>query len=106
MVNYSIHQTPGDTSTFVEHIESYKRQYREYPNSITADAGYGSHENYKYAEDNNIEAYIKYNYFHKEQKSKWQKDISKSDNLYYNEEQDCYYCPMGQAMENIGEKEK
>lgn len=106
VVNYSIHQTAGDTSTFVEHIEAYKRQYREYPDSITADAGYGSHENYKYAEDNNIEAYIKYNYFHKEQKSKWQKDISKSGNLYYNEEQDCYYCPMGQAMENTGEKEK
>ncbi|MCO5252048.1 MAG: hypothetical protein M9949_11610 [Candidatus Kapabacteria bacterium] len=31
VVNYSIHQTPGDTSTFVEHIENpYKRQYREY----------------------------------------------------------------------------
>ncbi|MCO5250220.1 MAG: hypothetical protein M9949_02220 [Candidatus Kapabacteria bacterium] len=41
VVNYSIHQTAGDTSTFIEHIESYKRQYREYPESITADAGYG-----------------------------------------------------------------
>ena len=25
-----------------------------------------------------------------------------ADKLYYNKERDCYYCPMGQAMNNIG----
>lgn len=105
IINYSIHQTAGDTSTLIEHLETYKTLYSSYPLTITADAGYGSHENYKYAEDKEIEAYIKYNYFHKEQNQKWRNDLSKSDNLYYNKEQDSYYCPMGQRMEKIDERE-
>lgn len=105
IVNYSIHQTAGDTSSLIEHLESYKSLYGEYPETLTADAGYGSHENYQYAEDNAIEAFIKYNYFHKEQQRKWREDISKSDNLYYNKDEDAYYCPMGQRMEKIGERQ-
>lgn len=101
IVNYSIHQTTADTITFINHVELYKRLYQTIPITITADAGYGSEENYDYAEKNGIEAFIKYNYFHKEQKKKWQSDISKSDNLYYNKENDCFYCPMGQAMPKI-----
>lgn len=104
IVNYSIHQTAGDTTTLIEHIEGYHKLYKMYPQTLTADAGYGSHENYKYAEDNNIQAFVKYNYFHKEQKRKWKQDISNSDNLYYNKEQNCYYCPIGQKMEKIGER--
>lgn len=105
IVNYSVHQTTTDTVTFKEHIEAYKESYGTSPESITADAGYGSEENYKYAEENDIEAYIKYNNFHKEKSKKWQTDISKSENLYYNADKDCYYCPMGQEMTNIGEYE-
>jgi hypothetical protein len=105
VITYSVHQTASDTVTFKEHIEKYKQLYQRYPEFITADAGYGSEENYSYSEDNNIEAYIKYNYFHKEQKKKWKLDISKSDNLYYNKERDSYYCPMGQEMTKTGEYE-
>lgn len=105
IINYSIHQTAADTTTLKEHIENYKELYSTTPETITADAGYGSHENYKYLEEQQTLGYVKYNNFHQEQKSKWQTDISKSDNLYYNETQDCYYCPMGQAMEKISETE-
>ncbi len=45
---------------------------------------------------------MKYNYFDKEQKSKKAPENPfASDNLFYNKEQDCYYCPMGQQMRNI-----
>lgn len=33
-----------------------------------ADAGYGSEDNYQMLDAKKIEAYVKYNYFHKEQK--------------------------------------
>jgi hypothetical protein len=33
-----------------------------------ADAGYGSEQNYEFMENTGIEAFVKYNYFHKEQK--------------------------------------
>ena len=35
-----------------------------------ADAEYGSEENYEYMAKEEIDAYVKYNYFHKEQKAK------------------------------------
>jgi transposase len=104
IVNYSIHQKPTDTTTLPEHIESYKEKYNQNPEVIIADAGYGSQENYKYMDTEKIEAYVKYNYFDKEQKKKkTDKTPFKTDKLFYNEEQDCYYCPMGQKMSKIGQ---
>lgn len=108
IVNYSIHQRPTDTTTLPEHIESYKEKYNQSPEVIVADAGYGSEENYQYMEEEKIEAYVKYNYFDKEQK-KEKKDRNPFgvDKLYYNEKEDCYYCPMGQRMmRKIGEEKR
>lgn len=103
IVNYSLHQTTADTTTLQEHTELYKQQYNNIPQVITADAGYGSEQNYQYLADNDIENYVKYNYFDKDQSSKADKKYPfKSDNLFYNEQKDCYICPMGQPMQNIG----
>ena len=101
IVNYSVHQTAGDTTTLIDHLHNFQTNYGCMPEQVTADAGYGSEENYKFAEDNGIEAFIKYNYFHKEQKRKFKEDIKQVENLHYNEEKDCYYCPMGQPMQKI-----
>lgn len=68
-----------------------------------ADAGYGSEQNYKFMEENDIEAFVKYNYFHKEQKKKFKNNPFHADNLYYNTEKDYFVCPMGQKMNKIGE---
>jgi hypothetical protein len=77
------------------------------PVSVNADAGYGSEENYEYLEENKIEAFVKYNYFEKEQKSKkHQTNPFLADNLYYNQEKDTYYCPIGQPMRRIGTKKQ
>lgn len=103
IVNYSLHQTTADTTTLQQHTELYKEQYNATPEVITADAGYGSEENYGYLEQNNIENYVKYNYFDKDQSSKTDKKHPfKVNDLFYNEQKDCYYCPMGQEMQNIG----
>ena len=70
-----------------------------------ADAGYGSEENYTDLENKDIEAFVKYNYFHKEQVDAKRGKINPfhPDNLYYNQQTDTYYCPMGQAMEKVRE---
>jgi len=47
---------------------------------------------------------VKYNYFHAEQKKKVRQDAFHRNNLYYHQEQDCYCCPMGQAMRKTGER--
>jgi transposase len=107
VVNYSIHQKPGDTTTLPSHMEKHKAIYGENPEVVVADAGYGSEENYTYLENNKVEAYIKYNNFDKEQK-KTRKEVNPfaTEKLYYNESKDCFYCPMGQMMHPIGEKRR
>lgn len=104
ILNYSIHQKTTDTVVLKDHLSSYYALYGSYPKTLVADAGYGSEENYEYLEDKQIDSYVKFNYFHKEQTKKWQLDGFKVHNLHYNIELDCYYCPMGQAMTKIGEK--
>lgn len=102
IVNYSLHQTTADTTTLAEHTQIYKDQYHHNPEVITADAGYGSEQNYQYLEQNNIKNYVKYNYFDKDQSNKTdKKNPFKTDSLYYNSQHDHYICPMGQVMKNI-----
>lgn len=102
ITNYTIHQNPGDPKTLKPHFESFKEEYGFLPAEVIADAGYGSEENYEYLENNNVDAYVKYTYFDKEQKEKDNaKPVFHVDNLYYNREQDCYYCPIGQRMDLI-----
>lgn len=72
------------------------------PSVAVADAGYGSEENYRYMEENGIEAYVKYNRFHIEHRPRYSPNPFHSDNFYYNEKEDYYVCPMGQHMERIG----
>jgi len=103
VVNYTVTQTTTDTTTLIEHLESHKDQFGSYPETATADSGYGSEENYQFIEEKKIEGFIKFNYFHKEQTRKFKEDIFRRENHYYNPQQDCFYCPMGQKMQKIGE---
>ncbi|MCK5186738.1 MAG: IS1182 family transposase [Deltaproteobacteria bacterium] len=98
ILGYTLHQTTNDTATLAPHIESLKESLGQLPESLVADAGYGSEENYEYLENKGIDAYVKFNNFHKEQTKKWKENPHRVENLYYNKELDCYYCPMGQPM--------
>lgn len=102
ITHYSIHQTPGDTTTLKSHLEGFVHLHHKQSKTVVADAGYGSEENYEYLEQNDIEAFVKYNYFHMEQKRSIQKNIFLTQNLYYNKEQDYFVCPMGQHLSKIG----
>lgn len=104
VVNYTIHQNPTDTLTLKPHLQAYENLYKTTPESLCADAGYGSEENYEYLQEKQIDNYVKYNYFHKEQTKKWQENPFRSDNLYYNEQTDTVYCPIGQPMHRIGSR--
>ena len=108
LTNYTLAQTTADTTTLKDHLADHIENYNETPETLTADAGYGSEENYTDLEDKDITAYVKYNYFHKEQQDKKKGKINPfhPDELYYNKENDTYYCPMGQAMNHIGSYKK
>lgn len=98
----SVHQTPGDTTTLESHLDGFENMYEKQSKEVVADAGYGSEQNYEMLENKQIESYVKYNYFHKEQKRKIKNNPFLVQNMYYNKEQDFFVCPMGQRMEKVG----
>lgn len=102
ITHYSIHQTAGDTTTLPGHLEGFEQAYHIQSEEIVADAGYGSEENYELMEAKGIDAFVKYNYFHKEQKRKQQNNPFLVRNLHYNKDKDFYVCPMGQRLERCG----
>lgn len=107
ILSYSIHQNPTDTTTLTSHMEQFRQLHGKLPEVLVADSGYGSQQNYEYLEQNEVDAYVKYNYFHKEQSGEHlKKHPFHQDHLHYNEQQDRFYCPIGQAMELAEEKIK
>lgn len=107
IVNYSIGQNPADSVTLKPHLSSHINKYDELPAAVITDAGYGSEENYQYLSDNQIEGYVKYQSFDREQKKKRvDKKPFTEDKLYYNPDGDYYVCPMGQRMEKVGQRKK
>ena len=98
ITNYTLAQITADTTIFKDHLTEHYNSYNENPQYVTADAGYGSEENYTYLEEKEITGFVKYNYFHKEQHDKKRaQDPFLADNLFYNENEDAYYCPNGAA---------
>ena len=101
IVDYSLFPNPADTKTLIPFLESFQKRYQKMPDTVVADAGYGSEENYHFMSEKGIDAYVKYNYFHKEQQPKFKPDPFKSENFYYNKEHDYCICPMGQKMHRV-----
>lgn len=69
ILHYSIHTNPTDTKTLKSHLQGFEESYQKAPKELIADAGYGSEENYNLLKSKKIKAYVKYNYFRKDQKS-------------------------------------
>lgn len=99
ITHFGIFQRPGDTATLIPYLEDFKRKYGIQSDTVVADAGYGSEQNYTYLENNHIDAYVKYNYFHKEQKRSYKKNAFLPSNMFYNKADDYFVCPMGQHLE-------
>ena len=104
ITDFGLFPNPGDTLTMRSFLDSFSSRYSRVPGEVCADSGYGSEENYAFMEANGMEAYVKYNYFHKEQKRDFRNDIFRLENLYYNAEEDYFVCPMGQHMDRVGTK--
>lgn len=104
VLDYSIHQKPGDTTTLVPHMNKVQSDLGRLPENLVADAGYGSEENYDYLDEKGIGKYVKYNYFYQEQKKLFKKKIFHVFNLPYDESSDTYTCPAGRKLLFVQEK--
>ena len=102
LVDFGLFPNPGDTLTMPLFLTSFQRRYGRMASTVVADSGYGSEENYQFMEENGIRAYVKYNYFHMEQKRAFRDNPFRIENLHYNAEGDYFVCPMGQHMRRVG----
>lgn len=109
ILNYSLHQNPNDATCFIDHMVESKQLFAEQnmPDiaECVGDAIYGTQENYEFLNKEEITSYLKYPLFDKELKSnnKGNKPFD-ARQLFYNEAQDFFVCPMGQRMHKVGQK--
>lgn len=99
ILNYSLHQNPGDTTTMKSHLAQFAEMYNTLPAEVVADAGYGSSENYAYLEEVNIDGYVKYNDFDREQrKSKKASPVLSAEQFAFDQEGQTATCPAELPM--------
>ena len=98
ITHHDLYPNPGDPLTLIPFLNGFLNSYKKLPDKVCADSGYGSEKNYEFMEGKQIVAYVKYNYFHKEQKQSFINNPFLQQNLYYNKREDYFVCPMGQHM--------
>ena len=104
ITHFALFPNPTDTLTFIPFEKMFFLRYGKFAKVTVADSGYGSEENYRFMDGNGTQAFVKYNYFHKEQKPRYKPNPFHAESLFYNKEGDYYICPMGQHMNRIGIK--
>lgn len=102
ITDFALYPNPTDTLTMIPFLESFADRYGRRAETVVADSGYGSEENYRYMSENDMTAYVKYNHFHREQRPRFKPDPFKAENFYYNADGDYCICPMGQKMSRVG----
>lgn len=98
VLNFSVHQHPGDTRCLKDHLEQFRATFGCYPHRLIADAGYGSEENLEYLKGLDIFPYVKYSMFHQEQKAHFKNDPYRKETMPYDPEKDEYTCPAGRKL--------
>lgn len=101
LIDFRLFPNPTDTLTLRPFLHSFEQRYNRLPTVGVADSGYGSEGNYQFMQDNGIEAFVKYNYIHKEQRPCYISNPFHTESLHYDAEEDYYVCPMGQHMNRI-----
>ena len=83
---------PTDKLTMIPFLESMRERYGKFASTIVADSGYGSEENYHFMEEAGMDSYVKYNCFHRQQRSRYKVNPFHPEGMYYNEKEDYYVC--------------
>ena len=98
IVAADIFQDRNDVWTLVPFLKTMEEKLGfRYP-SVTADSGYESEEGYSFLRENKQKPYIKPQTYEKWKKRSFKKDISKRENMMYDQEQDFYTCHAGKKL--------
>ena len=96
------HQNSNDAACFKEHLESFLFK----PESLMADSIFGTEENYQLLEGAEIDSYMKYPTFHRDETKKFKEDIFRKENFAYDPLTDTYTCPNSQLLRYTQKKEE
>ncbi len=98
ITGFSVHQNSNDATCFKDHLQ----QLHFKPQTITADSIFGTEQNYQLLEGENIESYLKFPLFHKEQTKEYKDNKFLRENFPYNKSKDIYTCPDGRSLQYTG----
>ncbi len=98
IVNATVHQGASDSPTLPPHVLQLEQRVSglvqpDWKMDYTADAGYGSEENYSFLAEKGHTAYVKYPLWYQEVTGKLEKRLFNASNWYYDPDQDYYQCP-------------
>ena len=98
IVAADIFQDRNDVWTLIPFLKTMEEKLGlRYP-SVTADFGYESEEGYSFLRENSQKPYIKPQTYEKWKKRSFKKDISKRENMGYDEKADTYTCHAGKSL--------
>ena len=101
IVAAEIFQDRNDVWTLVPFLKQMKEKLGfNYP-SVTADSGYESEEGYSYLREERQQPYIKPQTYERWKKRSFKQDISKRENMGYDQESDIYICHAGKELRVI-----
>lgn len=95
---------PTDTTTLIPFLKDMELHLNFKYQNIVADSGYESEENYLFIESNEQVAYIKPANYEISQTRKYKTDISRRENMTYDEDEDIYLCRAGKKLTVTGLK--
>lgn len=95
-------QDRNDIATLIPFLNNLESKLKAKYQNIIADSGYESEENYLYLEGKKQNYYIKPQTYEQWKKKSFKKDISKRENMFYNEETDEYTCHHKKQLKPVG----
>ena len=101
IVAADIFQDRNDVWTLVPFLKHMEKHIGFRYLSVTADSGYESEEAYDYLREQEQAAYIKPQTYEKWKKRSFKQDISKRENMNYDENSDTYICHAGKMLSAI-----
>ena len=96
-----VFQDRSDSTTLILFLKDIESNSGMVYKNIIADSGYESEENYLYLEEQNQKYYIKPLTYEKWKKRSFKNDISKRENMVYDEPKDEYICHNGKRLRPI-----
>ncbi len=91
----------NDTNTLIPFLNNLESKSNNKYVNIVADAGYESEENYHFLRKNKQNAYIKPQNYEISKTRKYKADISKFDNMHYDETADVFTCVNNKKLRYV-----